>query len=95
MHCSFDGTDPTDETSVSMSPVSVTNTGTLIKAVTTKEGLTVNNVSSMVSPIIIKTKSPILTPNKGSFQNEVLVVMTCSELGGDQYRYCDSVDCDS
>jgi hypothetical protein len=81
MHCTFDGTDPTDETPVCISPVSVTKTGTLIKAVATKEGLTVSDVASMVSPIIIKARPPIITPNKGSFTNEVLVVMTCSEPG--------------
>jgi len=78
MPCTCDGTDPTDETLVSISPVLVTKTDTLIKASTTKEGLTVSEVEIMVPPIIIKGTTTMLQ-HKGSFTNQVLVVMTCTE----------------
>ena len=64
-----------------IAPVLVTKTGTLIKAVATKEVLKVSDVAIMVSPIIVKATPPILTPDKDSFTNQVLVVMTCTESG--------------
>jgi hypothetical protein len=80
VRCTFDGSDPTAETPVCVSPVTVYTSGTVIKAVAFKEGLTVSQVADS-GPIIIKAAPPMLTPDTGSFTNEVSVTMACSEPG--------------
>jgi hypothetical protein len=80
VRCTFDGSDPTTETPVCVSPVTVSTSGTVIKAVAFKEGLTVSRVADS-GPIIIKAAPPMLTPDTGSFTNEVSVTMACTEPG--------------
>jgi len=89
VRCTFDGSDPTEETPVCMSPVTVSTTeSVIIKAVAFKEGLTPSQVADS-GRIIVKAAPPVLTPHQaapyapppvvGSFTNEVSVTMTCTE----------------
>ena len=80
IHCTFDGADPTEMSPVCVSPVTVSTSGTVIKAVATKDGLTVSRIAES-EPIIVKALPPVVTPDHGSFINEVSVVMTCAEPG--------------
>jgi hypothetical protein len=80
VRCTFDGSDPTEETPLCVSPVMVPTSGTVIKAVAFKQGLTASQVADS-GPIIVKAAPPVLTPDTGSFTNEVSVTMACLEPG--------------
>jgi hypothetical protein len=84
IRCTSDGSEPTPETPTNTDPLSrvtsltVTNTGAMVRCVATKTGLTVSDVTSMASPIVIKAIPPVMTPDSGSFTNEVSIVMSCA-----------------
>ena len=78
IRCTLDSTEPTAETTAVESPVDVTGTGSIVRCVATKTGLTVSDVTSMASPIVIKAIPPVMTPDSGSFTNEVSIVMSCA-----------------
>ena len=80
VHCSLDGTTPGVDSPICGSPLTVVSTGVVIKAVTFKEGLALSDVATS-ELIIIKAVAPKITPDRGSFTNEVLVVMSCEEPG--------------
>jgi len=81
IRCTLDGSEPTAESAVCVSPVLITETGTLLKAVATKEGLAVSDVASMGSPVVIKATPPKLTPDGGTFTDQVVVVLSCVTEG--------------
>jgi len=66
LRCTLDGSDPTAETNVVKSPVSVTQTGSLVRCLATRDGLTASDVTSMASAIVIKAIPPVMTPNSGN-----------------------------
>jgi hypothetical protein len=81
IRCTLDGSEPTADTPVCTSPVSITETGTLLKAVATRDGLTVSDVASMTSAVVIKAVPPKTTPNGGKYTNQVSVAMSCESEG--------------
>jgi len=81
LRCTLDGSDPTADTDVVTSPVSVTETGSLVSCVATREGLTVSDVTSMASAIVIKAIPPVITPDSGEFTNQATIVMSCESAG--------------
>jgi hypothetical protein len=81
LRCTLDGSDPTADTDVVTSPVSVTETGSLVSCVATREGLTVSDVTSMPSAIVIKAIPPVITPDSGEFTNQATIVMSCESAG--------------
>ena len=86
MRCTLDGSEPSADTPVVSSPVSVTETGSIVRCVATKAGLTVSDVTSMASALEIKATAPVMTPDGGDFTNEASVVMSC-ETAGCTIRY--------
>ena len=81
IRCTLDGSEPTADTPVVPSPVSVTQTGSVVRCVATRQGLTVSDITSMAAPVIIKAIPPVMTPDAGSFTNEASVVMSCATEG--------------
>jgi len=81
IHCTFDNTEPTVNSPVCKSPVTVTRTGTVIKAIAVKDGLAESDVSTMASPIVIKAQPPVVTPSGGVFTDDTSIVMTCPDAG--------------
>jgi len=93
IRCTLDGTEPTAESPVCESPISVTTTGTRVKAVATRAGLEMSHVASMPHPVEVRALPPVLTPtgrkspNSAStrddnvYINEVLLGMSCEEPG--------------
>jgi len=79
--CTLDGSQPTAETPYVESPVSVTATGSLVRCVTTKSGLSVSDVTSMASPVVIKAMPPVITPDSGDFTNQAIILMSCATVG--------------
>jgi hypothetical protein len=81
LRCTLDGTEPTTDTPVVSSPLAITQTGSLARCVATRAGLTVSDVTSMASGLVIKATPPDMTPNGGSFTNQAAIVMSCATEG--------------
>jgi len=92
LRCTLDGSDPTAETNIVKSPVSVTQTGSLVRCLATRDGLTASDVTSMASPIVIKAIPPVMTPNSGLFTNQATIVMSCASAGCTIYYTTDGSD---
>ena len=92
LRCTLDGSDPTAETNVVKSPVSVTQTGSLVRCLATRDGLTASDVTSMASAIVIKAIPPVMTPNSGLFTNQATIVMSCASAGCTMYYTTDGSD---
>jgi hypothetical protein len=78
IRCTTDGSIPTESSAVCLMPVVVTQTGTMIKAVATKDGMSVSAVASLAAAFVIKGVSPVVSPNGGSFTESATVVLSCS-----------------
>jgi len=81
IRCTLDGSEPTADTPVCASPVTISETGTMLKAVATRDGLTVSDVASMAAAVVIRAIPPKVTPNGGTHTNQVSVTMTCESEG--------------
>jgi hypothetical protein len=92
VRCTLDGSDPTAETNIVKSPLSVTQTGSLVRCLATRDGLTASDVTSMASPIVIKAIPPVMTPNSGLFTNQATIVMSCASAGCTIYYTTDGSD---
>ena len=83
IHFTLDGTDPTLDSPVATSPLSITETGHILKVMVAKPGMTPSDVITFGdgAPVVVKAIPPVITPGVGSFINEVLVAMSCTETG--------------
>ena len=81
LRCTYDGSEPTENVWTAHSPLSVRKTNTMVRCIATHHFLQDSDVSSMDSPVIIRAKSPTMTPDGGDFTNQASVVMSCSTPG--------------
>ena len=83
IHFTLDGTDPTADSPVGTSPLSITETGSVLKVIVATPGMSPSDVITFGdgTPLVVKAIPPVLTPNAGSFTNEALVAMSCVEPG--------------
>ena len=87
IHCTVDGTDPTVDSPVCTSPVSITETGSVLKVIVTKPGLSPSDVISMSSPLVIKSVPPALSPDGGIFHEDEPFVLSCPLLSDCKMYY--------
>jgi hypothetical protein len=78
VRCTLDGSVPTAQTPICMSPVKITRTGTVIKAVATNADLTASKVAVSL-PVIIKAVPPTLVPDGGTFTEEGSFAIHCTQ----------------
>jgi hypothetical protein len=78
IRCTTNGDVPTETTAVCPMPVVVKTTGTMIKAVATKEGMSVSTVASLQSAFVIKSPVPSISPNGGIFTESATATLTSS-----------------
>jgi len=81
VRCTVDGTQPTSSSWHTISPISITDTNTIVRCISTKSGLANSDVTSTTSPVIIQSMPPVLTPTSGAFTNQVSIVMSCKTAG--------------
>jgi hypothetical protein len=76
IRCTLDGSTPTDQTPVCTMPLVIENSGTVVSAVATKDGLTCSDPTTMAGGFVVRTMPVIFTPNGGTYTDQVSVVMS-------------------
>ena len=89
IHFTLDGTDPTLDSPVATSPLSITETGHILKVMVAKPGMTPSDVITFGdgSPLVIKSVPPILSPDGGLFHKDEPIVISCPLLSNCKMYY--------